>query len=51
VQSGDTLTSIADRFYNDAGQWRAIYDANRDQLTSADSLRVGMTIRIPQLSR
>jgi nucleoid-associated protein YgaU len=51
VQAGDTLTSIAQRFYNDAGQWNRLFEANRDQLGSANDLRVGMTIRIPPASR
>ena len=47
VRSGDTLSSIALMFYGDANEWRPIFDANRDQLPSADSLQAGQTIRIP----
>ncbi|MBI2884903.1 MAG: LysM peptidoglycan-binding domain-containing protein [Candidatus Omnitrophica bacterium] len=50
VKHGDTLWSIAadPAIYGDAGNWRRIFDANRDQLRSADRLRAGMTLRIPR---
>ena len=47
VSTGDNLTSIAERFLGDANEWRQIFEANRDQLSSPDALQVGMTIRIP----
>jgi nucleoid-associated protein YgaU len=51
VRSGDTLSSIAAQVYGDAGEWRAIFEANRDQMQSPEGLRVGMTIRIPPRGR
>jgi nucleoid-associated protein YgaU len=51
VRSGDTLSSIAERFLGDASEWNQIFVANRDQLSSPDALQVGMTIRIPPRSR
>jgi len=50
VRQGDSLTAIAMEMYGDANQWRAIFDANRDRLTSQDSLQVGQELRIPPLS-
>ncbi len=47
VQSGDNLSSIAARFYNDASEWRPIFEANRDRLDGPESLRTGMVLRIP----
>ena len=47
VQSGDNLTRIARRTLGDDDAWRAIYDANRDTLTSPDAVVVGQTLRIP----
>jgi len=47
VRAGDTLSSIAERFYGDAREWRLIFEANRDRLTSPDTLEAGTTIRIP----
>jgi nucleoid-associated protein YgaU len=51
VRPGDTLSSIAAQVYNDPGEWRRIFEANRDQLSSPEGLRAGMTIRIPPLPR
>jgi nucleoid-associated protein YgaU len=47
VAPGDTLTTLAERFYGDASQWRTIFEANRDRMTSQDDLQVGMSLRIP----
>jgi len=47
VRTGDTLSSIAEMFYGDATDWRPIFEANRDRITSADSLPDGVTLRIP----
>ncbi|MBI3465099.1 MAG: LysM peptidoglycan-binding domain-containing protein, partial [Planctomycetes bacterium] len=43
----ETLSQIARRFYNDSSMFRMIYQANRDQLTSPDDVRVGMVLRLP----
>ena len=50
VQDGDTLTSIASKFYGDANLWNLIFEANRDQMTTADELQIGETLRIPPAS-
>lgn len=48
VQSGDTLASIAAQYYDDASQWRRIYDANKDTIgADPDKLKVGMKLTIP----
>ena len=47
VRSGDTLSSIAAQVYGDASDWRPIFEANRDRLTSPESLQVGGSLRIP----
>jgi nucleoid-associated protein YgaU len=48
VQPGDTLRSIAQDRYSDAGQWPRIYDANREVIgADPDRLRAGMRLRIP----
>ncbi|KFI23312.1 LysM peptidoglycan-binding domain-containing protein [Nitrosococcus oceani] len=47
VQSGDSLSVIADRVYGDAGKWRLIYEANQDQLENPDQLLVGMKLTVP----
>jgi nucleoid-associated protein YgaU len=47
VQSGDTLSKISEKFYGTANRWNDIYEANRDTLSSARSLRVGQELLIP----
>ena len=48
IQSGDTLQSIAEEVYGDAGQWQRIYDANRDVIgNDPNALKIGTTLRIP----
>ena len=47
VVKGDTLFSLAQKYYGNRSRWRDIYAANRDQLPSENSLRLGMEIKIP----
>lgn len=47
VQAGDTLSKLAKEFYGDASQYKRIFEANRDKLDDADSIRVGQELRIP----
>ena len=47
VLSGDTLSKISEKFYGTANRWNDIYQANRDTLSSARSLRVGQELLIP----
>ncbi|EIP99788.1 LysM domain-containing protein [Opitutaceae bacterium TAV1] len=49
VTRGDTLYSLAQRYYNNRSRWRDILAANQDQLASENTpLRIGMELRIPQ---
>lgn len=47
VARGDTLYGIAEEYYGDGGQWRKIYEANRDKLSSPEALKVGMNLSVP----
>ncbi len=47
VKPGDTFTKLAQMFYGDAGQWKKIYEANLDKVSSETGLRPGMTLVIP----
>ncbi|MEM7576874.1 MAG: LysM peptidoglycan-binding domain-containing protein [Planctomycetota bacterium] len=47
VRGGDSLSTIAARFYADSSRWQAIYNANRDQLKDPHAVRIGMELRIP----
>ena len=45
VQSG--AASTAKREYGNANRWRAIFEANRDQLDDPDLIKPGQVLRIP----
>lgn len=47
VESGDTLSAIAERFYGDPNQWPRIFEANGDQLDNPDLIQPGQVLRIP----
>jgi nucleoid-associated protein YgaU len=47
VQSGDTLSAIAQRFYGKAGEYRRIFEANKDRLSDPDHVRAGQELVIP----
>lgn len=47
VQNGDTLGSLAARFYGDASQWKKIADANKKTLHGGKALSIGMKLSIP----
>lgn len=50
VQAGDSLGSLALRFYGDAGLYTAIFRANRQVLDTPESLAYGMKLLIPARS-
>lgn len=47
VRSGDTLSKISARFYGTTSRYMDIYEANRDQLSSPTTIRVGQVLVIP----
>lgn len=47
VKSGDTLSGIAKREYGDAGQWKRIFEANRDKIDNPDLIHPGQELTIP----
>lgn len=49
VASGDSLSKISKHEYGNANHWRAIFDANRDQLDNPDLIHPGQVLRIPEL--
>jgi nucleoid-associated protein YgaU len=48
VQPGDTLSKISQEFYGRASEYNKIFEANRDKLESADKVRAGVTLTIPE---
>jgi LysM repeat protein len=47
VQRGDTLSSIAQRFYGSAGDWNRLYAANRSVLHDPNMIFPGQVLAIP----
>jgi nucleoid-associated protein YgaU len=48
VARGDTLFSLAQKYYGSRSRWRDIYAANRDTLPSEKTpLKIGMDLKIP----
>ena len=47
VQKGETLTSIAAKTLGNPNRFPEIFEANQDQLTDPNDVKLGMTLRIP----
>lgn len=47
VTDGDSLSRLSLRYYGTASRWQEIFNANREVLQGANSLRVGQRLRIP----
>ena len=48
VKSGDTLSKIAKYVYSDANKYPKIFEANKDQLSNPDLIKVGQKLKLPQ---
>jgi nucleoid-associated protein YgaU len=47
VKAGDTLSKISKEFYGDANKYMKIFDANKDQLSDPNKIKVGQVLQIP----
>ena len=47
VSSGDTLSKISQKYYNDPNEYMRIFYANRDKLKDPDKIQVGQNLVIP----
>lgn len=47
VQPGETLSTIAQKFYKNKGRWKDIQDANFNSLDGTVKIKPGMTLIIP----
>jgi nucleoid-associated protein YgaU len=47
VVSGDTLGKIAKEYLGEANKYMAVFNANKDQLTNPDLIKVGQELKIP----
>ena len=47
VKSGDSLSKIAQSQLGDGAKWKAIYEANRDQISDPDLIHPGQVLNLP----
>jgi nucleoid-associated protein YgaU len=47
VKSGDTLSSLAARFYGSPGKWKDLYQLNKSRIKDPDRLSEGTVLRVP----
>ena len=47
VVSGDTLSGLAKKYYGKASLYMKMFEANKDQLSNPDLIKVGQKLRIP----
>ncbi|MDD2240896.1 MAG: LysM domain-containing protein [Kiritimatiellae bacterium] len=47
VSAGETLGTIAARYYGSPGHWNRIFKANQDHIQNPNNVRVGATLVIP----
>ncbi len=47
VKAGDTLSKLAERFYNSMAKWERIYEANKDILKNPNYIYIGQKLTIP----
>jgi nucleoid-associated protein YgaU len=47
VQKGDTLYSLANRYYGDGKLWPKILEANRDKIKNEKTVPIGAVLKIP----
>jgi nucleoid-associated protein YgaU len=48
VKSGETLSKLAKQYYGDPNKYPRIFEANRDQLSNPDLIKVGQKLKIPE---
>ena len=47
VKLGDTLSKLAERFYNSTSKWDKIYEANKDTVKNPHYIYIGQKLMIP----
>jgi polar amino acid transport system substrate-binding protein len=51
IRGGDTLSSIAKKFYNNAYKWPYIYKANKNIIRDQNTIHVGWLLTIPDIQK
>nr|WKN38222.1 LysM peptidoglycan-binding domain-containing protein [Tunicatimonas sp. TK19036] len=49
VQDGESLSKIAEKYYNDANRWQVIHDANQEEIENPDLIHPGQRLYIPEI--
>jgi len=49
VQSGDTLSKIAEQHLGDSGRWSEIFDVNKELIDNPDRIFPGQVLTLPGL--
>ena len=47
IESGDSLSKIAKKYYGDAMKWNTLFEANREVIQNPDLIYPGQVIRVP----
>jgi nucleoid-associated protein YgaU len=48
IQPGDSLSTVAQKYYNDPTLWRTIYNFNRKKIgDNPNAIQAGMTLKVP----
>ena len=47
VKKGDTLWSIARKYYGDGKKWRKIFEANLKVIKNPNQIKAGMVLVVP----
>lgn len=47
VVSGESLSKISKKYYRDANKYMKIFEANKDQLSDPNLIKVGQQLKIP----
>jgi nucleoid-associated protein YgaU len=47
IKQGDTLSKLAERFYNSVNKWQRIYEANKESVKNPHYIYIGQKIVIP----
>ena len=48
VKKGDSLSKIALQYYGDMKQWPKIFEANKNQISDPNKIKIGLKLIIPK---